>query len=152
MGTISYEQLCQEMRIVRSKKDIMNNNTKRFVVIIAIGLALIMPINRTFGEGNSELFAGLSAEWWQWALSIPTSVNPQTDTTGEFSVVGQRGPIWFLAGTFGGGTATRSCSVPQGAALFFPVINGVGINTPGVCGLSPESLSQVRKDPAARPV
>jgi hypothetical protein len=127
----------------------MNNNTKRFLAIIGSGLALVMPINRAVGDENSEFFAQLSAMWWQWALSIPTSVNPQTDTTGENAVVGQRGPIWFLAGIFGGvtTTVTRTCSVPPGTALFFPVINGVGINAP-VCGGPPESVNDVRKDAA----
>ena len=122
----------------------MNNNAKRIVAIIGIGLALMMPINRAFGDEDSEFFAKLSAEWWQWALSIPTSVNPMTDPTGEFAVVGQRGSIWFLAGKWGGTTAIRSCSVPQGTALFFPVTNAVGINAPGVCGGATESVSQVR--------
>ena len=104
----------------------MNNNTKRLVTIIGIGLALMMPINRAFAQSLEQL----SAEWWQWVLSIPTPVNPQTDTTGQNAIVGQRGSVWFLAGVFGGGTATRTCSVPEGTALFFPVLNGVGINTP----------------------
>jgi hypothetical protein len=120
------------------------NNTKRFVAIIGIGLAVIMPISRVFAQS----FEQLSAEWWQWALSIPASVNPQTDTTGEDAIVGQHGPVWFLAGKFGGGTATRTCSVPEGTQLFFPVINGVGINAPGVCGGPLESVSDVRKDAA----
>jgi hypothetical protein len=118
-------------QIIRKKKDIMNNRTKRFVAIIVIGLALMVPINRAYAQSRKEL----SAEWWQWALSIPTSVNPQTDTTGEDAVVGQRGPVWFLAGFFNGGTpVTRKCSVPEGTQLFFPVINSVFINTPEVCG------------------
>jgi hypothetical protein len=33
-----------------------------------------------------------------------------------------------------GGTATRPCSVPEGKALFFPVINDVEIDSPNVCG------------------
>jgi hypothetical protein len=126
----------------------MNNNTKRFVAIIGMCLALMMPINRAFGDDNSEFFAKLSAEWLQWALSIPTHVNPQTDATGENAVVGQRGPIWFLAGVLGGGTANRSCSVPQGTALFFPVLNGFAFNTPGLCGSPAESVSQLRNDAA----
>ena len=44
-------------------------------------------------------------------VSIPTANNPLTDTTGEDCMVGQRGPVWFLAGTFGGGPTTRSCSI-----------------------------------------
>jgi hypothetical protein len=123
----------------------LNNNTKRFVAIIGIGLALIMPINRAFGDANSEFFTKLSPVWWQWALSIPTSVNPQLDTTGKDAVVGQRGSVWFLAGFFGGGPATRTCSVPQGTALFFPVINSVNINIPDVCGqMGTLTVSQLR--------
>jgi hypothetical protein len=121
----------------------MNNNTKRFVAIVGIGLALMMPICTAFADS----FEQLSAEWWQWALSIPTSVNPQTDTTGQNAVVGQRGPVWFLAGVFGGGMVTRTCSLPEGTALFFPVINSVNINTPGVCGSPPTNtpVSELRK-------
>jgi len=47
----------------------------------------------------------------------------------------------FLAGTFGGGTATRTCSVPEGKSVFFPVVNAVNFNTPNVCGQGPGNLS-----------
>src|SRR5262245_49968482 len=115
----------------------MNNNTRRFVAIIVVGLALIMPIKRAFAQSLQQL----SAEWWQWALSIPTSVNPLTDTTGEDAFVGQRGPVWFLAGVFNGSTATRTCSVPEGEQLFFPVINQINFNTPTVCGQNGKNLT-----------
>jgi hypothetical protein len=95
-------------------------------------MALADSENKAFTE--SESFKQLSAEWWQWALSIPTSENPLLDTNGGKGVVGQRGSVWFLAGVFNGGTVTRLCSVPEGKALFFPVINSVQINTPNVCG------------------
>src|ERR1700730_17687867 len=49
-------------------------------------------------------------------------------------MAGQRGPLWFLAGTFFGGTTIRTCVIPKGEAVFFPVINSVQINTPNVCG------------------
>ena len=64
------------------------------------------------------------AAWWTWALGIPKDQNPLFDTTGEFCHVGQEGPVWFLAGTFGG-DATRTCTVPAGKALFFPILNNV---------------------------
>jgi hypothetical protein len=82
----------------------------------------------------------LTGEWWQWALSIPISVNPLLDTTGERCMVGQRGSIWFLAGVNGGGSATLTCSVPEDAILFFPVINSFFVNTPN-CGQGPENLT-----------
>jgi len=98
----------------------------------------MMPLNMASAGSNS--FKKLSAEWWQWALSIPTSINPQLDATGENCVVGQRGSVWFLAGTFGGGSATRTCAVPEGKDLFFPVINSVFFDSPNVCGQGPDSI------------
>jgi hypothetical protein len=79
----------------------------------------------------------LAAQFMQWALSIPNDANPQVDQTGAFCMVGQRGPVWFLAGTLGSvapnQTITRDCTVPEGVTIFFPVINGFAFNTPG-CG------------------
>ena len=34
----------------------------------------------------------------------------------------QSGPVWFLAGTFGG-KAERTCTIPSGKAILFPPIN-----------------------------
>src|SRR5262245_33149353 len=108
----------------------MKSNTGRFITVVVICLGLMISLNVTLADAQAEL----SAEWWQWTLSIPTSVNPLTDTTGADCMVGQRGATWFLAGAFAGGTFTRTCSIPQGTMLFFPVINYVNINSPNVCG------------------
>lgn len=70
-----------------------------------------------------------AARWWQWALSAPVPVNPLLDTTGEDCAVGQTGKVWFLAGTLGSGSVTRTCTVPVGTALFFPVLNSAFIAT-----------------------
>jgi hypothetical protein len=82
----------------------------------------VVPVDQTtFGK----TYAQLSAAWWQWVLGIPQATNPQLDTTGEFCEVNQpASPFWFLAGTFGG-DAARSCTIPAGKLLFFPVINVV---------------------------
>ena len=114
--------------------------TARIAVILTTGCALMfmMPIC----TASADSFEDLGVEWWQWALSIPTSVNPQVDTTGEHAAVGQRGKVWFLAGVFAGTEALkRKCSVPEGTALFFPVFNSVQINAPNVCGQGPADLS-----------
>jgi hypothetical protein len=127
----------------------VKSNAIRFVATVGIGLVFTLPINMAFADSenmafeDSESFKKLSAEWQQWALSIPASENPQLDTTGGKCMVGERGSVWFLAGVFfgGAGTATRTCSVPGGEALYFPVINSVQINSPNVCGQGPENLS-----------
>ena len=63
-----------------------------------------------------------SAKWWQWAFSIPSATNPLLDSTGANCGVSQSGPVWFLAGTFGGST-TRSCTVSSNKSILFPIIN-----------------------------
>ena len=52
------------------------------------------PYNTTYSEWT--------AKWWKWALEIPKEQNPVSDTTGKNCAQGQEGPVWFLAGTYGG--------------------------------------------------
>lgn len=67
----------------------------------------------------------LANEWWQWASAERSDNNPVSDVTGELCAVGQRGSVWFLAGGFGSSTIRRSCLVPVGKALYFPLVNVV---------------------------
>ena len=115
----------------------MRDSVSRLLALIAISLAPLMLCQAA--AADSQSFKQLTAEWWQWALSIPASQNPMLDGTGAHCMEGQRGDLWFLAGTFGGGAATRSCAVPEGASLFFPVANSVFVDSPNVCGQGPES-------------
>ena len=71
-----------------------------------------------------------SAAWWQWALSFPVTSNPMVDATGAFCALGQQGPTWYLAGVNGGGTAERSCAIPRGKSILFPIANNFWIQTP----------------------
>lgn len=75
---------------------------------------------KTYGEW--------SAEWWKWAFSIPLESNPLTDTTGEHFAVGQSGDVWFIGGIISSQPSpiqvTRTCTIPSGKALFFPIFNG----------------------------
>src|SRR5262245_38045217 len=63
-----------------------------------------------------------AAEWWQWVLGIPAAVNPLTDTTGAQCAQRQVDTVWFLAGS-ASGPVVRSCTIPAGVSLFFPLIN-----------------------------
>jgi hypothetical protein len=71
---------------------------------------------------GDKTYAEWAVAWWQWGIGTPKDKNPIADKTGEHAGVGQSGPVWFLAGTFGG-KGERKCSVPAGKALFFPVVN-----------------------------
>lgn len=82
-----------------------------------------------FPRHYGKTVAEWSAEWWKWAISAPVEINPVLDETGENADVGQYGPVWFLAGTFGRPVpfdpVERTCVVPRGKALFFPVMNSM---------------------------
>ncbi|MFM9888425.1 MAG: hypothetical protein ACKVQT_35825 [Burkholderiales bacterium] len=57
------------------------------------------------------------------ALGVPGAVNPVLDATGEHCGRRQVDKVWFLAGSFGPGSVQRTCAVPAGKSLFFPLIN-----------------------------
>lgn len=62
--------------------------------------------------------------WWKWLISIPKEKSPAFDTTGDRCSIAQLNPdVWFLAGTFGQPAIKRTCIIPNGKALLFPVIN-----------------------------
>jgi hypothetical protein len=105
----------------------------RAAAILATVASLSHPLAANASEwvlppGSSvdgKTSAQLSADWWQWAESIPHESNPVRDLTGENCGVGQQGEVWFLAGGFGSSKIRRSCTIPQGNSVFFPVINMV---------------------------
>jgi hypothetical protein len=101
----------------------------------------LVPLAASAAQAGSNISGGiskgqlrtLSADWWQWALSIPEAVHPLAFVGAEsadYCAVGQHSGVWFLGGVIAAtpvdpieGTVTRTCVVPQGAAIFFPVIN-----------------------------
>jgi hypothetical protein len=72
------------------------------------------PYGLTYGEWT--------ARWWQWAFSMPEADSPLVDDTGENCANNQSGPVWFLAGTFGG-AVTRQCTIPSDKAILIAIIN-----------------------------
>src|SRR5262249_38694031 len=75
------------------------------------------PGSRPYGKSIGEW----SEVWIRWALSIPKIQNPAADISGMNSGRNQIGPVFFLAGTFGG-SVKRKCNVPLGKSIFFPII------------------------------
>ena len=90
---------------------------------------VLPPQSSAFGKS----LGAWSAAWWQWAFAIPTGQNPLLDDSGANCGVGQAGKVWFLGGTFAltenpsthdvVGTASRTCSIPNGTAVLIPIIN-----------------------------
>jgi hypothetical protein len=103
----------------------------------------VLPANST---PYGKTYGNWGAAWWTWALAIPAAQNPILDATGEFCHIGQEGPVWFLAGTFGG-PATRSCTVPRGKALLVAILNQV-LNAPEDVPYSQSIATHLGVDPS----
>ena len=114
----------------------------RRIVVLALGLLLALGLaapmaSAQVGQGAkaSGKAGELAADWWQWALSEPTATNPlvgsyeggpQCDGRPLGDVPGKK---WFLAGSFDGSVVERTCTMPVGTQLFFPVGNVVFLIT-----------------------
>ena len=106
------------------------------VAIAVVGILMIMSSIIVFAHADSInpgvypidskpfdiSYAEWTARWFQWLISMPQQTNAAADPTGKFCAVNQNGPVWFLAGTTGG-SAERTCTIPAGKAILFPVVN-----------------------------
>jgi len=82
--------------------------------------AVVQPPGFKLGNRSA---VDLSVEWWKWAISSPDEINPVKDTSGVHCGIGQEGSVWFLAGGFGSSKIKRSCLIPSGKYIFFPIVN-----------------------------
>ena len=98
----------------------MHRNVVFAARLLAVGVLLLVAHPRD--AAAEEPPYALLNEWWQWALSIPSSVNPVLDNSGKSCSIGQRGNLWLLAGNTGGRTV-RECTMPAGARALIPVHN-----------------------------
>lgn len=92
--------------------------------------AAISPIpTKDPAAGLSQ--AELAKRWWQWLSSFGAQESPANDHSGAHCAAGQDGPIWYLAGAFGSDPVQRTCHIPAGKILFFPIITYMVVPTDG---------------------
>jgi hypothetical protein len=76
-------------------------------------------------------YADWAGDWWRWlnemvpAGGIEECGEPVGDTTGELCTLGQDpdSEVFYLAGTWGSTVTRTECVVPEGKALFFPLVS-----------------------------
>lgn len=66
-------------------------------------------------------YAEWTVDWWKWIES--RNYMPFTESGSIDCAAGQKGSVWFLAGTEGTGPVVRTCTIPKGKALFYPLVN-----------------------------
>ena len=74
-------------------------------------------------------------DWLRWSYFAPNNAdqNPLLDTTGQAANFNNNGKIFFIAGTFGTGEATREISdVPADKPILLPMINAWDTEGPGI--------------------
>jgi len=76
-------------------------------------------------QPEGQTYGRWAVEWWQWALGIPLAANPLVDTSGQSCAQRQVDTVWFLAGSVASDPVVRTCTIPSGRALFFPLINNL---------------------------
>lgn len=110
----------------------MRHTGKLVLVMLAAVLCLAFGTRATADDEESEEGDRLSARWWQHAASLPNALSPIADESGASCQFGQNGSIWFLHGTFGNvEPVVRTCTIPTGKKLFFPILNFVCVPFPG---------------------
>jgi hypothetical protein len=71
---------------------------------------------------EGKTYGGWSAAWFQYVFSRANSANPLMDAHEVDCSAGQTGNVWFIGGKLGGSAPFppegRSCTIPQGTALF----------------------------------
>ncbi len=137
------------------------------IMVMAFGVVLALVVaspmaSAQVGQGAaaSGKAAELAAEWWQWALSRPVEDNPLFGGDPDYNdeqcdgqpVSDTPGKKWFLAGTFDGSAVERTCTMPVGRQLFFPVVNVAVVPDPGeteeeVLAQANEFIDSVLADP-----
>ena|SRR6266851_4713522 len=102
------------------------------IVLVVVVVALIMSTPMAFARNpnpgvlppNSHphglMYGEWSARWWQYAVSVP-GVDGKDVFDG--CPAEPSGHVWFLEGTTAVPPPTRSCTVPSGRMILFPIIN-----------------------------
>jgi len=112
------------------------------MMVVSVILALVVASPVALGQvGQGAKASGkaaeLAAEWWVWALSKPAAESPLIGGDPDYSdqqcdgqpLTNTSGKRWFLAGTLDGSAVERTCTMPVGKQLFFPVGNIVFLIT-----------------------
>jgi hypothetical protein len=102
------------------------------------------------GQGRYQT---LAAKWWAWVIG--EDLVPLNESDAVDCAVGQQGNTWFLAGANFpdplGSPVTeflRTCEIPAGTKLFFPVINAFAAGPPAhtACTLEPERTQKQKAE------
>jgi hypothetical protein len=127
----------------------MSRVTKSVSATVCLILGLVLTSQSAWAQNkHGSSYAEWAESWWTWILEtpvlLPSGSHPIFDDGTVDCSIGQDGHVWFLTGKISPGEETRrSCSVPTGTALFFPLFNNVYINFTTDPPLTPENCAAI---------
>lgn len=93
--------------------------------VVATADNRIIPPSSLDALPDHKTYEQWSIAWWQWVMTVPFSMNPITQMGNKVDCRIFQDPfshVFFLTGT-SNFADTRSCTVPAGKPIFFPVVN-----------------------------
>lgn len=119
LGISAFAVGCNETPVTPEKSDVSNG--------------VYVRDSKPFGKTYTEW----SIAWWKWVTTEPVFdanqnlIHPLFDTTGARAASGQQASsaVYFLAGSFAPGTITRTITISENKALFFPILNAYADTT-----------------------
>jgi hypothetical protein len=104
--------------------------------------SIFPPDSRPYGLSYEDHIKN----YWKWFLANPAEGGPVEDNTGEKCALGQKdtNPVFYLVGS-GGGSKSRTCTIPAGKGLLIPTIV-VEVSDKEIPGASVETLQEIAID------
>lgn len=84
-----------------------------------MGVKLFVQNDTPYGKSMQQW----SNRWWNWMVGQPKESNPTEDSDGKYANNCQTyDNVYFLCGTTTSKNVVRSCDIPDGKSILFPVI------------------------------
>lgn len=95
-------------------------------IIALLGVALPQgAVQATADRHSGDPARSLTASWWNWVVSTSPSPLDGSYTGGERCDGSFVSGAFFLAGTIESDPVERTCTVPAGKPILFPVVNAL---------------------------
>jgi hypothetical protein len=117
---------------------------KRLTILLMFVLSLASSAVAAANDPRAygKTYGQWEAQWWQWVSKIPASMNPINSFGDVDCTLGQKGSVWFLALPPDERPVVRSCTIPPGKALFFPLLTLLVFDC---CGAPSHSVQEKRE-------
>ncbi|GAA6207673.1 hypothetical protein NBRC116601_09660 [Cognatishimia sp. WU-CL00825] len=110
-------------------------------LVTALTLFALSSIARAAGTSENQDvvihpahadYAELANLWTQWSFSFPDKLRPQKSRWGLACNLNQSGNVWFLSNSDQSKPVNRTCEIPTGKSLFFPILENIVFNPPNL--------------------